>query len=82
MDWPALWLSLHLAGWTVVLLLPVAVFLGRFMAFHRFAGKGVVEDHPVTFQRNVTATRHRAERQAEIVECQPAAQQALNFLDT
>lgn len=43
MDWPALWLSLHLAGWTVLLLLPVAVFLGRFLAFHRFAGKGAVE---------------------------------------
>ena len=43
MDWQALWLSLHLAGWTVAVLLPVAVFLGRFLAYHRFTGKGAVE---------------------------------------
>ncbi|MGY3438071.1 MULTISPECIES: molybdate ABC transporter permease subunit [unclassified Marinovum] len=43
MDWQALWLSLHLAGWTVALLLPVAIFLGRFLAYHRFTGKGAVE---------------------------------------
>ena len=43
MDWTALWLSLRLAGWTAVILLPVAVLVGRFLAFHRFRGKGVVE---------------------------------------
>ncbi|ULB12453.1 molybdate ABC transporter permease subunit (plasmid) [Cereibacter azotoformans] len=43
MDWTALWLSLRLAGWTVVILLPVAVFLGRFLAWRDFAGKGVAE---------------------------------------
>lgn len=43
MDWQALWLSLHLAGWTVLVLLPVAVFLGRFLAYRRFRGKGALE---------------------------------------
>ncbi len=43
MDWTALWLSLRLAGWTVVILLPVAVFAGRFLAYRRFGGKGLVE---------------------------------------
>ena len=43
MDWTALWLSLRLAGWTVVFLLPVAVLAGRGLAYRRFAGKGLVE---------------------------------------
>ena len=43
MDWTALWLSLRLGAWTVVLLLPVAVVLGRFLAFHRFRGRGLME---------------------------------------
>jgi molybdate transport system permease protein len=43
MDWEALFLSLRLAGWTVVLLLPVSVLMGRFLAWHRFRGKGLVE---------------------------------------
>jgi molybdate transport system permease protein len=43
MDWTALWLSLRLGGWTALLLLPVAVFLGRFLAYRRFRGRGVVE---------------------------------------
>jgi molybdate transport system permease protein len=43
MDWTALWLSLQLAGWTVVILLPVAVLMGRFLAWHRFRSKGLVE---------------------------------------
>ena len=43
MDWQALWLSLRLAGWTVVLLLPVAIFAGRALAKARFRFKGVVE---------------------------------------
>jgi molybdate transport system permease protein len=42
-DWTALGLSLRLAFWTVVLLAPVAVGLGRFLAWRRFRGKGVVE---------------------------------------
>lgn len=43
MDWQALFLSLRLALWTVVILLPVAVFFGRFLAFRRFPGKGFAE---------------------------------------
>jgi len=42
-DWTALWLSLRLAGWTVVILLPVAVILGRALAYRRFRGKGLIE---------------------------------------
>ncbi|NCO21520.1 MAG: molybdate ABC transporter permease subunit [Rhodobacterales bacterium] len=43
MDWTALFLSLRLAAWTAVILLPVAVFMGRFLAFRQFGGKGLVE---------------------------------------
>lgn len=43
MDWTALFLSLQLAGWTVVILLPVSVFMGRLLAFRQFGGKGLVE---------------------------------------
>jgi molybdate transport system permease protein len=43
MDWEALFLSLRLAGWTVVILLPVSIIAGRFLAYHKFRGKGLVE---------------------------------------
>lgn len=43
MDWTALWLSLRLAGWTVVLLLPLSIFIGRLLAYRGFRGKGLVE---------------------------------------
>ncbi|WP_439562525.1 molybdate ABC transporter permease subunit [Roseinatronobacter sp.] len=43
MDWAALFLSLRLAGWTVVILLPVSIVMGRFLAYNRFRGKGVLE---------------------------------------
>jgi molybdate transport system permease protein len=43
MDWTALYLSLRLAGWTVVILLPVAILAGRFLAYHQFRGKVLVE---------------------------------------
>jgi molybdate transport system permease protein len=43
MDWTALWLSLRLAFWTVVLLLPIGIWLGRVLAYHDFKGKGLVE---------------------------------------
>ncbi|WP_114964662.1 molybdate ABC transporter permease subunit [Alkalilacustris brevis] len=43
MDWTALFLSLRLAGWTVVILLPVSVLAGRYLAYRQFRGKGVVE---------------------------------------
>jgi len=42
-DWTALWLSMRLAGWTVAILLPVAVFAGRFLAYRNFGGKVLVE---------------------------------------
>jgi len=43
MDWTALWLSLRLAAWTILFLLPVAVFMGRFLAYRAFRGRGLVE---------------------------------------
>lgn len=43
MDWAALGLSMQLAGWTVAILLPVAVGAGRFLAYRRFRGKGLAE---------------------------------------
>lgn len=43
MDWTALSLSLELAVWTVVILLPVSVLAGRWLAYGRFRGKGAVE---------------------------------------
>ncbi|HSF65400.1 MAG TPA: molybdate ABC transporter permease subunit [Paracoccaceae bacterium] len=43
MDWTALVLSLELAAWTVAILLPVAVGMGRLLAWRRFRGKGLVE---------------------------------------
>lgn len=43
MDWTALWVSLRLGFWTVAVLLPLAVLVGRFLAYHDFRGKGIVE---------------------------------------
>jgi len=43
MDWTALWLSMRLAAWTVAILLPVSVLMGRFLAYRQFRGKGLVE---------------------------------------
>lgn len=43
MDWTALWLSLRLSGFTVLLLLPLGIFVGRLLAYRDFAGKGVAE---------------------------------------
>jgi molybdate transport system permease protein len=43
MDWSALWLSLKLAGWTALILVPIGIVLGRALAWHRFRGKSVVE---------------------------------------
>ncbi len=43
MDWEALFLSLRLAGWTVVILLPVSIFMGRLLAYRQFRAKGLVE---------------------------------------
>ncbi len=43
MDWTALWLSLRLAAWTVVLLLPIGILVGRWLAYRDFVGKGMTE---------------------------------------
>jgi molybdate transport system permease protein len=43
MDWTALWLSLRLAFWTVLILLPIGIWLGRVLAYREFRAKGVVE---------------------------------------
>ncbi len=43
MDWTALDLSLRLAAWTVAILLPVSILLGRFLAIREFRSKPLVE---------------------------------------
>lgn len=43
MDLPAFLLSLRLAAWTLVILLPVGIFLGRWLAWQRFRGKPLIE---------------------------------------
>jgi len=43
MDWTALSLSLQLAGWTVLILLPISILMGRFLAYRQFRAKGLVE---------------------------------------
>ena len=43
MDRDALTLSLRLAAWTVVILLPVGIVLGRTLAWRRFRGRSLVE---------------------------------------
>jgi molybdate transport system permease protein len=42
-DWPAALLSLRLAGWTCLVLLPLGVMIGRALAWRRFRFKGVIE---------------------------------------
>ena len=43
MDWLALWLSVELAGATILVLLPFGIWLARMLAFRGFAGRGFVE---------------------------------------
>ncbi|MBI2753204.1 MAG: molybdate ABC transporter permease subunit [Betaproteobacteria bacterium] len=43
MDWQALMLSLELAAVTLAVLLPLGVWLARWLAYTRFAGKGWIE---------------------------------------
>jgi molybdate transport system permease protein len=43
MDWQALKLSLLLGGLTVLILLPAALLLGRWLAYARFRGRAVIE---------------------------------------
>jgi len=43
MDWTAFALSLKLAFWTCLLLVPLAILIARWLAWGRFAGKSFVE---------------------------------------
>ena len=43
MDRDALFLSLRLAGWTVLVLLPLGIAFGRVLAWRRFRGKALIE---------------------------------------
>ena len=43
MDWTALWLSVRLGALTVLLLLPVGIFVGRRLAYGDFPAKGLAE---------------------------------------
>jgi molybdate transport system permease protein len=43
LDWEAFKLSLLLAAWTAGLLMPLGLVLARWLAFHRFPGRGVLE---------------------------------------
>ncbi|QQX80422.1 molybdate ABC transporter permease subunit [Shewanella sp. KX20019] len=43
MDWQALWLSIKLSTVTVVILVPMAILAGRFLAYRQFRGKSWVE---------------------------------------
>ena len=43
MDWPAFLLSVWLAGLTALILLPLGILIGRWLAFARFRGRAVVE---------------------------------------
>jgi molybdate transport system permease protein len=43
MDWTAFSLSLKLAFWTCLLILPLAILLGRLLAWGTFPGKGILE---------------------------------------
>ncbi len=43
MDWQALNLSLALGGMTVLILMPIALLLGRWLAFARFRGRAAIE---------------------------------------
>jgi molybdate transport system permease protein len=43
MDWTALWLSLRLGVFAVILLLPIGIVVGRLLAYRHFRGKGIVE---------------------------------------
>lgn len=43
MDWSALWLSLKLAFWTMLILLPVGIWVGGKLAWSNFRGKSMTE---------------------------------------
>ena len=43
MDWQSLLLSLRLGLWTAVLMTPLAIGIGRALAYGRFHGKSLIE---------------------------------------
>jgi molybdate transport system permease protein len=43
MDWQALWLSIRLGVLSILVLLPLAVFIGRMLAFRAIRGKPLIE---------------------------------------
>ena len=43
MDTTALWLSFRLGFLTLVILLPIGVLVGRWLAYSRFPGKEIIE---------------------------------------
>lgn len=43
MDWDALWLSVRLGGLTVLILLPLAIAVGRWLAVTKVSGKSLIE---------------------------------------
>ncbi len=43
MDWQALKLSMFLGLWTVILLIPTGIFLGRLIAWRRFIGRNFLQ---------------------------------------
>jgi molybdate transport system permease protein len=43
MDWDALWLTLRLGSFTVLVLIPLAMVVGRWLALTRVRGKGLIE---------------------------------------
>lgn len=43
MDWTAFFLSMRLAACTVLILLPLSILSGRFLAYRQFRAKGLVE---------------------------------------
>jgi molybdate transport system permease protein len=43
LDWEALWLSIRLGGLTVVILVPIAVAVGRWLAVSKPRGRGLIE---------------------------------------
>jgi molybdate transport system permease protein len=43
MDWQALWLSVKLSCFTVILLIPLAIMVGRWLAYRQFKGKSWLE---------------------------------------
>ena len=43
MDWPAFFLSLRLAAFTMIILLFIGLLIARFLAWRQFRGKAFVE---------------------------------------